>query len=92
MPQAPAAAGFTEAVISTYQLSLHHGRQDPVLHAQVRMALAALSRDQLRNDNSYLATSPSAARGGIRRSVVQQDVRIDFTQHALSALIRGSEL
>jgi hypothetical protein len=92
VPQAPAAAGFTEAVISTYKLSLHHGQQDAVLQAQVRMALDALRRDQLRDDNSYLATSPSDARGGIRRSVVQQEVRIDFTQHALSALIRGAEL
>jgi hypothetical protein len=92
VPQAPAAAGFTEAVISIYKLSLHHGRRDAGLHAQVWMALEALRRDQLRDDNSYLATSPSEARGGIRRSVVQQDVRIDFTQHALSALIRGAYL
>jgi hypothetical protein len=92
VPQAPAAAGFTEAVISTYKLRLHHGRRDLVLQAQVWTALEALRRDQLRDDNSYLATSPAEARGGFRRSVVQQDVRIDFTQHALSALLRGSEL
>lgn len=49
-------------------------------------------RDQLRADNRYLATSPQDADGGIRRSVVQQDIRLDFTQHALSALIRGADL
>jgi hypothetical protein len=92
VPQTAAAAGYTEAMISTYQLSVHHGQDDAVLKAQVLAALEALRRDQLRDDNSYLATSPRDASGGVRRSIVQQDVRLDFTQHALSALIRGAEL
>jgi hypothetical protein len=49
-----------------------------------------LRRDQLRPDNSYLAKNPAKARGAVRRSLVQQDVRIDFVQHSISALIRGA--
>jgi hypothetical protein len=92
VPQVAAAAGYTEAMISTYRLSVHHGQADAVLKAQVLAALEALRRNQLRDDNSYLATSPLDASGGVRRSIVQQDIRLDFTQHALSALIRGAEL
>ncbi len=92
VPQAPATAGFTEALIATYKLSLHHEQPDKVLQAQTRVALEALRRDQLRDDNSYLAKSAPHARGGVRRSLVQQDVRLDFTQHALSALIHGAAL
>jgi hypothetical protein len=92
VPQTPATAGYTEAMIAAYKLSVHHGQANAVLKAQVLNALEALRRDQLRDDNSYLATSPREADGGIRRSIVEQDIRLDFTQHALSAFIRGAAL
>ncbi len=90
VPQAPAAAGFSEAIVSTVELARHHGVSDPALEAQMRFALDALSRDQMRPDNSWLMRKPADAAGGIRRSLVEQEVRIDFTQHSVSALIRGS--
>ena len=91
VPQAPAAAGFTEAIISSYALSRHHEQPDSALREQVELALDALTRDQIRLDNAWMMRSPRRARGGIRRSLVEQEIRIDFTQHAASALIRGSE-
>lgn len=90
VPQAPAAAGFTEAVLSTHDLKEHHGKQAPRLLAQASGALDALARDQIRPDNAWLMPNPDAALGGIRRSLVEQEIRIDFTQHAVSALIRGA--
>lgn len=94
VPQAPGAAGFSEAIVSTAALARHH--QDPdlaaALDAQIAPALDALAREQIRPDNAWLMPDPKAARGGIRRSLVEAEVRIDFTQHALSALIRGAEL
>jgi hypothetical protein len=92
VPQAPAAAGFTEAIISTYELSRHHDAQDSALREQISLALDALTRDQVRDDNAYMMRRPVAARGGIRRSLVEQEIRIDFTQHAASALIRGANV
>lgn len=90
IPQAPAAAGFTEAIVSTYELARHHGRDASRLERQMSLALDALSRDQIRESNAYLMPDPSKADGGIRRSLVESEVRIDFTQHAISALIRGA--
>lgn len=90
VPQAPAAAGFTEAIISTHDLARHHGEDDAVLGEQVSLALDALTRDQVRSSNAYLMRRPRRAVGGIRRSLVENEIRIDFTQHAASALIRGA--
>lgn len=92
IPQAPAAAGFTEAIVSTYELARHHGRDASRLERQMGLALDALTRDQIRSDNAYLMPDPKKADGGIRRSLVESEVRIDFTQHAISALIRGAVL
>lgn len=90
IPQAPAAAGFTEAIVSTYTLARHHGRDASRLERQMSLALDALARDQIRSENAYLMPNPANADGGIRRSLVESEVRIDFTQHAISALIRGA--
>ncbi|MCB9553170.1 MAG: hypothetical protein H6705_15085 [Myxococcales bacterium] len=94
VPQAPGAAGFSEAIVSTAALARHHRDPDlaAALDAQIAPALDALAREQIRPDNAWLMPDPAAARGGIRRSLVEAEVRIDFTQHALSALIRGAEL
>lgn len=90
IPQAPAAAGFTEAIVSTYELAKHHKRDARRLERQMSLALDALSRDQIRAENAWLMPDPVSADGGIRRSLVESEVRIDFTQHAISALIRGA--
>ncbi len=92
VPQAPAAAGFTEAVVSTWTLSVKHGRPDPSVYAQASDALDALTRDRIRAENSWMMPRPRYAAGGIRRSLVEGEVRIDFTQHAASALIRGARM
>ena len=92
VPQAPATAGFTEALLSTIALARHHGVEAPDLVADARLALAVLLREQLRDDNSYLAPRPARALGGFRRSLVEPEIRIDFVQHAATALARASGL
>jgi hypothetical protein len=92
VPQAPATAGFTEALLSTLALAGHHRAPTERLREQSRAALGALVRDQLRPENSYLVRNPARAEGAFRRSLVEPEVRIDFVQHAASALIRGHAL
>ncbi len=92
VPQAPAAAGFTEAIVSTVVLARHHGQPDAALEHQMHLALDALTRDQVRFDNAWLMRKPKRAVGGIRRSLVESEIRIDFTQHAVGALIRGAAI
>ncbi|MCC6555581.1 MAG: hypothetical protein IT372_21680 [Polyangiaceae bacterium] len=92
VPQAPGTAGFTEAVVATYELSALHGEPAADVRAQAEAALAALLRDQLRPDNAWLAPSPESAAGGVRRSLVEPEIRLDFTQHAASALLDGARV
>jgi hypothetical protein len=92
VPQAPATAGFAEALLSTIALARHHGEEPADLVADARLALGALVREQLRDDNSYLAHRPDRARGGFRRSLVEPEIRIDFVQHAATALARAASL
>jgi hypothetical protein len=92
VPQAPATAGFTEALLSTLALAGHHRAPTAELREQSRAALTALVRDQVRPENSYLVRNPARAAGAFRRSLVEPEVRIDFVQHAASALIRGHAL
>ncbi len=90
VPQAPATAGFAEALVSTLALADHHHAATPALRAQTGAALRALARDQLRADNAYLARDPARAVGGVRRSLVEPEIRIDFVQHTASALARAA--
>jgi hypothetical protein len=91
VPQAPATAGFAEALLATVSLARHHGADTVALADQARAALHALARDQLPADH-YLARAPQRALGGIRRSLVEPEIRIDFVQHAASALARAPAL
>jgi hypothetical protein len=90
VPQAPATAGFAEALLSTLALAEHHRVPSDELRAQTRAALRALARDQIRADNGYTMGHLPRALGGIRRSLVEPEIRIDFVQHAASALARGT--
>ncbi|MCG5051646.1 MAG: hypothetical protein KA712_01675 [Myxococcales bacterium] len=92
VPQAPAAAGFAEALTATLAVARQRNRAPVALETQVKRALAALARDQLRPGNDYLAAVPAASWGAVRRSVVESEVRVDFVQHAAAALVRGAAL
>ncbi len=90
VPQAPGTAGFGEAIAATAGLAKLHGVSAPDVERQAFDGCGALLRDQLRDENAFLARDPAAARGGIRRSLVEPEIRLDFTPHALSALLSCS--
>ena len=92
VPQAPATAGFEEALTAVLGLARAHGRPVPELEQEIRAGLRALARDQLRPGTDYLTGDPAMARGGIRRSLVESGIRVDFVQHAASAFARAAIL
>jgi hypothetical protein len=67
-----------------------HGRPDARVDRQLHVALDGLVRLQLRDDNAYMVKSPQRANGGVRRSPIESEIRLDYTQHALSALLNGA--
>jgi hypothetical protein len=82
----------TEAMISAYQLGRDHGQPDERIRTQIAEALRYLLQQQLQPDSCYLCGDPARAAGGFLESPTGRHVRIDFVQHAGSALLRGAEL
>jgi hypothetical protein len=58
------------------------------LDLEMRRSLAVLLRHQLRPGLKYLFADPSAVEGAMPASEVDWQLRIDFAQHAGSALVR----
>jgi hypothetical protein len=83
------AGSRTEAMISAYQLGVHHGRGDPAIRDQIRRALQYALGQQIRPEGAYNVVGDGL--GGMPASPIDRNVRIDFVQHVCSAMIRASE-
>jgi hypothetical protein len=65
--------------------------EQKALAAQIRRSLALLLRAQLRPGASHLFADPSAVYGALPGSAVDWQLRIDYAQHAGSAMIRAAD-
>jgi hypothetical protein len=83
------AGSRTEAMISAYQLGVHHGRGDPEIREQIRLALQYALGQQIRPESAFNVIGDGL--GGMPGSPIDRTVRIDFVQHVCSAMIRASE-
>jgi hypothetical protein len=92
VPHTTPTGSRTESMISAYLLGRSHGRADERIRTQVREALRYLLQQQLQPESCYLCADPERAAGGFLESPTARHVRIDFVQHASSALLRGAEL
>jgi hypothetical protein len=92
LPHNTPTGSRTEAMVSAYLLGRHHGRADERIRMQVEAALRFLLQQQLQPDACYLCADPARSAGGFLESPAARRVRIDYVQHAGSALLRGSEL
>lgn len=79
----------TEAMISAYQLGVHHGRGDPDIREQIRLALQYALGQQIRPESAFNVVGDGL--GGMPGSPIDRTVRIDYVQHVCSAMIRASE-
>jgi hypothetical protein len=79
----------TEAMISAYLLGVHHGRGDPEIREQIRLALEYALGQQIRPESTFNVVGEGL--GGMPASPIDRTVRIDYVQHVCSAMIRASE-
>jgi hypothetical protein len=63
-----------------------------LLEEQLRKGLALLLRQQLRPGPRHLFKDPEAVNGAMPGSEVDWELRIDYTQHTGSALVRWLDL
>ncbi len=90
-PRFTPVASRCEAGIATLDAAVR-GHSDPteiaLLRAQIRRSLALLARQQFHGQLEYLMADPDAVRGGMPGSEVDWQLRIDYAQHAGSAMLR----
>ena len=94
-PQAPATGGFTEGVMGTLLLAEAHqvASQDlQDIYAQVLASTQALMSDQITKKQRWNIKNYNLSQGAFRRSLVESEIRVDFVQHSLSALLMTQKL
>jgi hypothetical protein len=81
-----------EALTSTMQLTRYMGG-DPKKLLATALGVAVFSMSQqLDADSDYFTKVPAKAIGGVRESLVNDDIRIDYVQHAMCAWLRLARL
>jgi hypothetical protein len=94
-PRLTPVASRCEAAVATLAVARQAGvstEEIAVLDEQLRRALALLLRQQFRPGPRHLFKSPEAVEGAMPGSEVDWELRIDYTQHTGSALVRWLEL
>jgi hypothetical protein len=90
-PRFTPVASRTEAGIATLDAARRWGLPAPrlaALEAQLRRSIGLLLRQQFRPGARHLFADPSAVDGAMPGSEVDWELRIDYTQHMGSALVR----
>lgn len=91
-PRTTPTASTTEAMISTALLHRKWGRRSAVVEDQVWNGVRFLLRHQIGPEEEHMLPDPRRARGGFPASRVEWTIRIDYTQHAGSAILRSTDL
>ena len=93
-PRLTPAGSRTEAAVATLEAARDAGlpvSELAALDEQIRRSLALLIRHQLRPGPKHLFADPAAVDGAIPGSEVDWQLRIDYDQHAGSAMVRYLE-
>ena len=90
-PRFTPVASRCEAGIATLDAATRAGvdpKELAALKLQLKRSLALLTRQQFHGQLEYLMSNPDAIRGGMPGSEVDWALRIDYAQHAGSAMLR----
>jgi hypothetical protein len=90
-PRFTPAASRAEGAIGTLDVARRAGIDEheiALLDRQIRRSLALVVRNQWLPGPTYLFADPAAVRGAIPGSPADWQVRIDYAQHAGSAMLR----
>ena len=93
-PRSTPAASRTEALTEAYALA-EFKKDEQKMDNYGKAVLAAWWFDmncQYRPENSYWLPRPERALGGLRGSPIANDIRIDYTQHFITAVLHGLQI
>ena len=90
VPHNTPAGSRTEAMLSAWELGRHHGKPDAKILGQIRAAVGYLLGQRITSENDFFVGAPDA-HGAMPESSIRRSVRIDFVQHAGSAMLRAAK-
>lgn len=90
-PLAASTGVFVEGLVDAYRMA--RIREDKAREQAYRQAIVlgirSLMQLQYRDDNLYCVEDSFRTRGGLRGTVLSTTIRMDYTQHAVQAMIRA---
>jgi hypothetical protein len=90
-PSTPASVRL-EAIVSDLRMMRYLGRPPGALLPTATSIAAFTTGQQFDETNGFFLRNPERARGGVRESVVDDDIRIDYVQHAMSGWLHLARL
>jgi hypothetical protein len=93
-PRYTPVASRTEAGVATLDAMVRahvDPKEQAALESQLRRSYALLLRQQFRPGPTHLFADPAAVYGALPGSVVDWQLRIDYAQHAGSAMLRAAD-
>ena len=81
-----------EATVAIFELARFMGKDDGMLRRLALLMAAFTTGQQLDRRSAYLARDPGKVVGGVRESLLNADIRIDYDQHAMCAWLRLARL
>ncbi|MFO0669953.1 MAG: hypothetical protein U0235_10055 [Polyangiaceae bacterium] len=92
VPHAAATSGFGEALAAA--IAVKHARGEPTAAERARLlrVLGFLVRAQWSSADCFACADPGAVLGGFSRHQASPVIRIDYVQHAWSALAHGARV
>jgi len=94
-PHGTPVGSRSETTLSTLSLQKKRGLPSSVTDVtrkQIERGMRFLLAHQLDDDSSWLAVDPEKVRGAFYMSDVARRIRVDFVQHACSAMLRAAPL
>lgn len=88
-PRTTPTSARAESLVENYRTAREAGERE----AQIKYGIALLRslhfvvENQYASDNSWYLPAPARARGGIRGGLITGEVRIDYNQHAVFAML-----
>ena len=92
VPHNTPAGSRTEAMLSAYLLTEHHGRPEEAIRRQIVAAMEYVLRQQITEESAWDVAAPADGLGAMPGTVVDRQVRIDYIQHVGSAMTRTAAL
>jgi hypothetical protein len=90
-PSTPASVRL-EALVADMRLMRFLGKSTDDLLPSATAIAAFTTGQQYNDENDFFLKNPERARGGVRESVVDDDIRIDYVQHAMSGWLHLARL